>query len=84
MPKLPKAPSDCPPDLKFEEALAELEALVQRMEGGQLELEASIDAYKRGTSLLQHCQGLLANAEQKIQIMEAGQPRDWQPEGDTP
>ena len=67
--------------LKFETALAELETLVQSMEGGKLELEASIDAYRRGMDLLQHCQGQLSAAEQKIQIMEAGQLQDWQPEG---
>ena len=83
---MPDTP-DTPPSLtglKFETALAELEALVQTMEGGRLELEASIEAYQRGTALLRHCQEQLQEAEQKIQIMEAGQLRDWQPEGGNP
>jgi len=59
-----------PPDLKFETALSELEALVEQMENGKLELEASLTAYQHGISLLQHCQAQLAIAEQKIQVME--------------
>jgi exodeoxyribonuclease VII small subunit len=70
------------PDLKFEAALSELEALVQLMEGGKLELEASIDAYQRGMALLRHCREQLASAEQKIQILdkETGTLKDWNPE----
>lgn len=79
----PEAPAPIA-ELKFETALAELEALVQSMEGGKLELEASIEAYRRGMDLLQHCQGQLNAAEQKILIMEAGQLKDWQPEGIKP
>jgi exodeoxyribonuclease VII small subunit len=43
-------------DMKFETALAELEDIVASMEGGKLELEASIAAYKRGMELMKHCQ----------------------------
>lgn len=79
-------PPVAPPlsELKFEEALAELETLIHTMEGGTLELEASIEAYQRGMALLQHCQGQLTVAEQKIQIMEAEQLKDWNQEGNTP
>ena len=63
-------------DMKFETALAELESIVSRMESGQLELEASIAAYQRGTALMQHCQALLNEAETKIQIIENGQSRE--------
>ena len=63
-------------DMKFETALAELESIVSRMENGQLELEASIAAYQRGTALMQHCQALLNEAETKIQIIENGQSRE--------
>jgi exodeoxyribonuclease VII small subunit len=71
MPKAKSSPETLPADLKFETALAELERLVARMEGGELELEDSIDAYRRGMALLQHCQGQLAVAEQKIKVMDA-------------
>ena len=58
------------PDLKFEDALSELEVLVTRMEGGEMTLEASIAAYGRGMALLRHCQGQLAAAEEKIRVMD--------------
>ena len=63
-------------DMKFETALAELESIVSRMEGGQLELEASIAAYQRGMALMQHCQAQLAAAETQIRVLENGQFRD--------
>ena len=62
-------------DMKFETALAELEAIVSSMEGGKLELEASIAAYKRGMELMKHCQAQLANAEEEIRIIENGETR---------
>ena len=62
-------------DLKFETALAELEAIVAGMEGGRLGLEDSIDAYKRGMALMQHCQAQLTAAEEQIRIIENGQSR---------
>jgi exodeoxyribonuclease VII small subunit len=54
----------------FEEALAELESLVASMEGGQLSLEASLAAYRRGAELLQYCQSALQNAQQQVRILE--------------
>lgn len=63
-------------DLKFEAALAELEAIVASMEGGQLELEASIAAYRRGMELMKHCQAQLANAEEQIRVFENGEFRE--------
>lgn len=63
-------------DMKFETALAELENIVSSMEGGKLELEASIAAYKRGMELMKHCQAQLANAEEQIRILENGQFKD--------
>lgn len=59
-----------PADLKFETALAALEQIVRDMEGGELPLEDSIAAYRRGTALLQHCQKQLADAEQQLRILE--------------
>jgi exodeoxyribonuclease VII small subunit len=63
-------------DMKFETALAELEAIVQSMEGGKLELEASIAAYRRGMELMQHCQAQLVDAEEQIRVLENGQFKD--------
>ena len=64
-------------NMKFEAALAELEQIVQSMEGGRLPLEESIAAYHRGSELLKHCQRQLSNAERKIQILEDGALRDF-------
>ena len=66
-------------DMKFEVALAELEAIVQNMEGGNLSLEDSIAAYRRGSALLAHCQRELNDAERKIQILDNGVLRDFDP-----
>lgn len=54
----------------FEAAIVELEGLVARMETGQLPLEQSLAAYKRGAELLQYCQSALQAAEQQVKILE--------------
>ena len=56
----------------FESALAELENIVTRMEGGQLPLEQSLTAYRRGAELLKFCQAQLADAQQQVKVLEAG------------
>jgi exodeoxyribonuclease VII small subunit len=66
-------------DMKFETALAELEAIVQSMEGGKLELEASIATYRRGMALMKYCQQQLADAEQQVRILEDGELKDFNP-----
>ena len=67
-------------DMKFEAALAELEAIVHSMEDGKLELEASIAAYRRGMELMKYCQAQLADAEQQVRVLENGQFRDVDPD----
>jgi exodeoxyribonuclease VII small subunit len=52
--------------LSFEQALDELDELVRKMESGELALDDSIAAYRRGAQLAQHCQSKLAAAEQEI------------------
>ena len=59
-------------DLTYEAALSELENIVTRMEGGQLSLEQSLSAYKRGAELLKFCQAQLADAQQQVKVLEAG------------
>ncbi len=59
-----------PESLGFEQALDELDALVRRMESGQLSLDESIAAYRRGAELARFCQSKLANAEQEIKRLE--------------
>ena len=67
--------------LKFEAALAELEQIVQDMEGGRLPLEESLAAYRRGSELLTHCQQQLSDAERQIQVLENGALRAFEPAG---
>ncbi len=55
----------------FEAASAELESIVTAMEAGQMSLEASLSAYKRGAELLQYCQHTLQGAQQQVRILEA-------------
>ena len=56
----------------FEQALAEIESIVTAMETGQLPLEQSLAAYKRGAELLQYCQAQLREAHQQVKVLEAG------------
>lgn len=55
----------------FEQALAELEQLVERMEQGDLSLEQSLKDFERGIELTRACQGALKEAEQKVQLLTA-------------
>jgi exodeoxyribonuclease VII small subunit len=52
--------------MTFEQALAELEKIVQDLERGQLDLEAAIGAYERGTHLKLHCEGKLREAQLRV------------------
>ena len=53
----------------FEQSLQELETIVQQMEMGNLALDESFNAYKRGAELLQTCQTSLNNVEQQVRIL---------------
>jgi exodeoxyribonuclease VII small subunit len=54
----------------FESALTELEKIVASMEAGQMPLEQSLAAYKRGAELLKFCQAALQDAQQQVKILE--------------
>lgn len=56
-----------PPD--FEKSLAELEKIVEKMEGGELSLEESLQQFERGVSLARACQQALQSAEQKVELL---------------
>lgn len=53
----------------FETALAELEALVEKMEQGDLSLDESLQQFERGVQLTRSCQQALKDAEQKVQVL---------------
>ena len=68
--------------MSFEQALKELETIVDRLEKGDVELEASILIYERGEALKIHCDGLLRQAEarvEKISLNTSGQPVGAEP-----
>jgi exodeoxyribonuclease VII small subunit len=56
-----------PPD--FEQALAELETVVERLEHGELPLEEALRQFERGVELARSCQESLKQAEQKVEIL---------------
>ncbi|MFK8081213.1 MAG: exodeoxyribonuclease VII small subunit [Granulosicoccus sp.] len=60
-----------PKSTKFEDALAELETIVQTLESGDQSLEASLEQFERGVSLSRFCQQNLSDAEQKVKILLA-------------
>ncbi len=53
--------------VSFEKALAELEQIVQKLEGGQVDLEESIALYERGAALKAHCEAKLKAAQERIE-----------------
>ena len=56
-------------EISFEQALAELEQIVNRLEGGQLPLDEALALFERGQLLTTHCGTLLDGAELKIQTL---------------
>jgi len=67
----------------FEAALAELDKIVAAMEAGQLPLEQSIAAYKRGAQLLLFCQNALKDATQQVKLLDAGVLKDFSVDGES-
>lgn len=66
------SPNDEP--LRFEEALANLEAIVAELEDGRLGLSESLARYESGVKLLRRCHGLLEQAERKIELLSGLDP----------
>ncbi len=66
--------------LSFEEALSELESIVDRLETGNVALEESIEIYKRGSQLRAYCDEKLKSAQAKIEkITGSGASMDTVP-----
>jgi len=68
--------------MSFEEAMKELEAVVGKLERGDVPLEESIKLYERGALLKAHCDKRLKDAEEKVARITLG--ADGQPSGLTP
>lgn len=61
----------------YEAALQELEALVARLDAGQMPLDELLTAYQRGALLLQFCRTKLDAVEQQIQVLDNGEFKNW-------
>jgi exodeoxyribonuclease VII small subunit len=61
--------------MSFEEALAELEQIVRRLEGGQVKLDEAIQSYERGAQLKRHCETKLNEAQQRVDRIVIGPER---------
>lgn len=68
--------------LSFEDALAELEVIVRRLEEGSINLDEAISAYERGTYLKRHCEAKLQNAQLRVEKIVLG--TDGRPLGTEP
>ena len=69
-------------EMSFEEAMAELEALVSKLESSQVALDDSIKLYDRGAELKRHCEAKLKAAEEKVAQITLG--ADGTPNGTKP
>ena len=56
----------------FEQAMGELEKIVQAVESGQVPLAEALAQYEKGIELVSHCQKILSEAEQKIATLSKG------------
>ncbi|MGC2856963.1 exodeoxyribonuclease VII small subunit [Novispirillum sp. DQ9] len=71
----PRLTPALPPDiaaLSFEDALRELEQIVQQLERGQVRLDEAVSAYERGSLLKRHCEQRLAEARAKVEKIQLG------------
>ncbi|MFM1886084.1 MAG: exodeoxyribonuclease small subunit [Pseudomonadota bacterium] len=66
MPKKPPAPADKP---DFETQLQQLEALVARLERGDLPLEQALADFEQGVALARQCQAELSAAQQRVEVL---------------
>ncbi|MBN1845159.1 MAG: exodeoxyribonuclease VII small subunit [Sedimentisphaerales bacterium] len=71
--------------MTFEQALGELEKIVEQVEEGKIGLEDSIDQYAQGMQLIKHCRDILEQAEKRIEVInkqaQAAPPPDQAEEG---
>lgn len=58
--------------MSFEDALAELEQIVRRLEAGQVKLDEAIRCYERGARLKRHCEEKLDEAQQRVDRIVVG------------
>lgn len=74
---MPKEPKPSKEPASYEQALAELDRLVQQMEGGQLPLDQLLDGYRRGAELLAFCRTRLQAVEDQVKLLDDGVLKPW-------
>jgi len=79
MPKA-HAVSPSPIPASYEAAMEELDALVGRLESGELPLEQLLGGYQRGVVLLQWCRERLQSVEDQIKVLDEGTLKSWKPQ----
>lgn len=68
----------------LEKSLADLEAIVEQLESGELPLEKSLKEFERGVRLSRDCQGALQDAEQRVQVLMGGELEEFSAAGEEP
>ena len=63
----PSAESAAIQDMSFEQALSRLDAIVRRLETGDVELDAAVGAFEQGVQLKRHCEAKLAEARERVE-----------------
>ena len=70
-------PPDAAAPANYEVALQELEALIARMDAGELPLDELLVSYQRGAVLLQFCRDKLQAVEDQVKVLEDGVLKPW-------
>jgi exodeoxyribonuclease VII small subunit len=70
-----KTPPPAPDKMSYEDAIEELEEIVERIEQGDIGLEESLDARRRGDALIKRCRAILDTAEQELEQLSAEDER---------
>ncbi|MBL8764298.1 MAG: exodeoxyribonuclease VII small subunit [Phycisphaerae bacterium] len=69
-------PDEDPAALTFEDALARVEDIIERIDSGEAGLEEALKDYERGVALMARCKAILDRAEQKVADLTAQMERD--------
>jgi exodeoxyribonuclease VII small subunit len=76
-PPADSAANSAPLPATYEDALNELEALLEGIETGQLPLDALLGSYQRGAQLLAFCRSKLEAVENQIKVLDGGELKPW-------
>jgi exodeoxyribonuclease VII small subunit len=71
-----KSLEPAPGQMRYEQAVEELESIIERIEKGEIGLEESLTAYKRGSSLIKRCREILDSAEQQVEQLTEAMERE--------